>query len=182
MRWNSFGGTLVLGVAAALGLFPAWLVVGSVIGHMSALSLYFTAVAVVYAAGLAPTLRRKLALGLVAGGAGLLVLVFAHGLREVAIGAVLLVSLLRAFVLYRSRPLRSLAIELALGVGGLWLAGFLAGSGPASIALGLWGYFLVQSLFFLIGGVRERRSELDRSDPFETARTRLTALLDEEGV
>ena len=58
------------------------------------------------------------------------------------------------------------------------LARFLAAGGAASLALGLWGYLLVQSLFFLAGGVTVRLGSDARVDPFERARADLLALLD----
>jgi hypothetical protein len=91
-----------------------------------------------------------------------------------AVASAGLIACGRSGILYRSRPLRALVLESLLAAGGLVFAGQLAG---ASLALAAWGYFLVQSLFFLVGGI-EARPDPGPADPFERARAELLALLD----
>jgi hypothetical protein len=64
----------------------------------------------------------------------------------------------------------------------------LAGGGPLRASLGtrsalgmllpIWGFFLVQSFFFLVGGVDVRRAASVHPDPFEAARARAMEILE----
>ena len=176
MRWDSFGRTLAFGAVAALGLPAAWVLAGPLLGKSFVVTSYLAGAAVVYAAGLAPPWRRSLPVALLFALLATPLLFAADTLFEVGLLLALLVALSRYALLRRWRPVRGIAIEACLTLGGLALAGLLAGPGPAGIALGIWGYFLVQSLFFLIGPARphEHRAE---PDPFDEARKRLVALL-----
>jgi len=182
MRWNHFGGSLVFSALAAACLPAAWLLLGPVMGRFDAIALTVVATSSLYLVGIAPSLRRGIPVALAAGGVGLVVLCFAHSLREVAIASAVIVAVARSGVLYRARPLRALALELGLTMGGLGLAGFLAGRGPLELALALWGYLLVQSCFFLVAGVHERAPVTGPDDPFDRARIRLLSLLEEDPV
>jgi len=179
MRWNSFTGTLVFGAVCAALLPAAWLLLGPLMGRGDAAALYLAAAGTLYAAGLAPTLRRSLLVGCLMGGLSLGLLCLARDLVEVAVGMALLLSGFRCFSLHQSGGLRTIAVEAVLGLGGLALAGILAGPGPVGIALAIWGYFLVQAVFFLVGGLRLRSLHPSSEDPFEGARSRLLALLEE---
>jgi hypothetical protein len=150
-------------------------------GRGDAAVLYLAAAGTVYAAGLAPTLRRALLVGILMGGLSLLLLAVARDLAEVAVGIAFLVSGFRCFSLHQGAGVRTLVVEAVLGLGGLAFAGLLAGSGrgPVGIALAIWGYFLVQALFFLVGGLRVRSLGEGEGDPFDAARSRLLALLEE---
>jgi hypothetical protein len=98
----------------------------------------------------------------------------------IALGAVL--GCMRSALLYRARPARTAAIELVLLCGGLLFARFLAGPSTLSIALALWAFFLVQSLYFLIGPPKERARDTMRIDPFDEAHRRAIALLECGGL
>lgn len=180
MRWNHFTGTLVFGALAAALLPAVWLVAGPILGVQPALSLYVVFASALYAAGLAPTRRRALAVGLCAALGGGLVLLAARSLAEVAIGAALVVAVSRSAFLFRARPMRALVLELALSLGGLLVARFLASPGLIGTSLAVWGYFLVQSGFFLVAGVAERERASGEEDPFDRAHSRLLSLLEEE--
>jgi hypothetical protein len=104
------------------------------------------------------------------------VLALPLGVPGTAVAAAAIVAGIRSGLLYRARPLRAWAAEAGLGVGGLGLAQLLSGGSLVSISLAVWGYFLVQSVFFLIGGVTARRPE-GPIDPFDRARAQLLALL-----
>ena len=73
---------------------------------------------------------------------------------------------------------RALVIETCLLAGGLALARFLAGPDTAQVAFAIWGFFLVQSFFFLLGGVAERAESTAGLDSFEVARARALALME----
>jgi hypothetical protein len=69
------------------------------------------------------------------------------------------------------RPLaKMLATELIISLGGSSLVAYFAPHSPATWAMGLWMFFLVQSLYFMV--VRDTvDKEIDVSlDPFEEAR------------
>jgi hypothetical protein len=74
-------------------------------------------------------------------------------------------------------PRRAGAGELALLLGGLLFARFLAGPSLLSAALALWGFLLMQSFFFLVAGGRSQATARD-GDPFEQAHRRALALLE----
>ena len=109
----------------------------------------------------------------------LLVLVLAHSVSELALGLALVVALVRGVGARRDRPLRALVVEIALGAGGLCLARWLAVPGVLGVAASFWGYALVQSLYFLVPGGSGQRVANEDGDPFERARARLSALLEE---
>lgn len=178
MRWNSFARSLVFAAAAALGLAAAVTLLAPVFGPRAVLLAYIAAAAALYGAGLAPSLRASLRAGAVGAGLAFGLWLLPLGLQGTAMGAAAIVSIVRSGVVHRMRPLRAALAEVALGGGGLALAALLADGGLASLALGVWGFFLVQSLYFLIGGVGTRGDESQAVDPFERARARLLALLD----
>lgn len=183
-RWNNFTGTLVFGAVAAVVSPAVWLLAGPLLGVQAALALYWIACAAVYLAGLATTWRRGLAFALpaatLAGVAWIVSPTLAGGgtLLAAALISALLVSLGRA-TLFAARSARGVSIEVGLVVGGLWLASWLATPGPMGAAVAIWGFFLVQSGFFLVGPPRESQESGTEPDPFERARARMLALLDE---
>ncbi|MGH0033196.1 MAG: hypothetical protein ACQGVC_25675 [Myxococcota bacterium] len=174
--WNGFGRALVFGAVAAAALLLAGPLLAGIFGAVGALRVFAVGVAVAYLAGLGPDWRR----GFVAAGAaaalGALLLLLPFGIAWTAAGAAAIVAVCRSGLLYRARPLRAWSVEAVLLVAGLALAAFLAAGSWASLALATWGYFLVQSAFFLAGGVRARR-EPAPGDPFERAAKELAALL-----
>jgi len=173
----SFSRSLLFAAIAGTGL-PLFLgVLGPLLGHTFALQLYLVGSAVAYGVSMAPSLRSSLATGLVAGGLGLLLLALPLRLPSVALGSALILALCRSGLLHRASGLRGIALEGLLQGTGLLLAAFLAGRDPISLAVATWGYLLVQSLYWLVGGIRLRTPE-PKGDPFEEARLRLLALLD----
>jgi hypothetical protein len=103
-------------------------------------------------------------------------------LGELALGLAVMLALARSAFLYRIPLARAVVIEAALVVGGLLFARFLAGASILSVMLALWGFLLVQSVFFLVGAVRARESESTCRDPFEAAYGRAVALLNLEDL
>jgi len=178
MRWDGFARTLAFAAAAAAG-WPAFLLVADpLLGTRIALSLYLVGAAVLYVAGLAPRRAQGACAGAAAAALGVGFLVFAPSAPFAALGAALGLGIGRSGLLYRARPARALAGEVALLGGGLLIARFLGGGrGPLDVALAIWGFGLVQSLFFLFGGVSPRGDEAGSIDPFEVARRRLEELL-----
>jgi hypothetical protein len=178
MRWNGLGRSLLFAAVAA-GAFPVFaLVANPVLGRASALSLYLLGVAALYVAGLTPRRSRGIAATGIAAALGAGVFLLAPSIGTIAAGAALIVGLCRSGVLYRSRRARALLTETCLLAGGLGLARFLAGPDTLQVAFAIWGFFLVQSFFFLLGGVAERAEVPLGLDPFEVARARAMALME----
>lgn len=182
MYWNTFGRSALFAAAAAMAYVPWMMAAPVIVGTRGALTLYLIAVTATYLAGLAPTLRRRLGVSVAAAAAGTAVALVAGSLPELVIGlAVVLATGRSAFVLRRSFA-RAVTIEAVLGLAALVFARFLGGVSPLSMAIAIWGYFLVQSFYFLIGGARVRSAFDVHPDPFEAAHARALALLDGEGV
>jgi len=175
--------SLAFAAGAALALPAVQLALAPGLGAQRTLALQLLATAVLYVAAIAPGRRQAWAGGLAAFGCGLALLWAVgtqgrHALVEIAIGCALIVSVSRSVAFYGARPARALVLEVVLTGAGLLTARFLAGPGVLAMAAALWGYLLVQSLFFLAPGVR-LRPDGEGGDPFERARARLDALLDE---
>ncbi len=179
MRWNGFVRSLVFAAVTALAYVPYSALISPWLGAKLALSSYLILAVSVYVTGLASTLRRGLGAALVAAPLGLGLLLISGSPQLCAVGAVFILGLCRSGVLYRSRFGRALVLESVLGFGGLLLADFLWVGSFFPVSMALWGFFLVQSAFFLIGGVSERRDVIDDMDPFDQACTRALALLEE---
>ena len=178
MRWNTFGRSAGFAAAAGCGVMPLLLVTAPLLGVRGALSLYLAGVAAAYVTAIAPSLRRGLGAGLFVGLLGVGLAAAAHALPELAVGLGVLLALARSGFLYRAQPGRALAVEIALVGGGLLFARFLAGTSLLSVMLALWGFLLVQSVFFLVGGVRTREAGAAHKDPFDAACERANAMLD----
>lgn len=179
MRGNTLFGSLGFGAVCALGSIPWLMVTTPLFGRPWALALYCLAAAVLYLVIIAPSAARSLAMGGLAGVLALVVGLLAPWPPEAILGAVLIVAVVRSGFLYRSRPARALLLEGSLAIGGLVTAYALAGSTLLGTALAIWSFFLVQSLFFLTGGVRERDANELQIDPFEQARRKALALMEE---
>jgi len=180
MRWNSFGRSLAF-AALAGAAWPAFaLAAAPLIGTHAALSLYLVASAAIYVAGLAPRRVHGLGAAIVAAALGAVFVAVARDPGVVALGAAIGVGVCRSGLLYRARGGRALAAEACLLGAGLLLARYLATPGVLGVALALWGFFLVQSGFFLIGGVSKRNGDVRGIDRFDSARRRALALLEEE--
>jgi hypothetical protein len=179
MKWNSFARSLAF-AALAGAAWPAFaLATGPLIGTRAALSLYLVASAAIYVAGLTPRRVHGVGAAILAAMLGAVFAAVARDPGVVALGAAIAVGVCRSGLLYRARVARALVTEATLLGGGLLLARFLAAPGSLGVALALWGFFLVQSGFFLIGGVAERPGETRGLDRFETAHRRALALLEE---
>ncbi len=171
-----FARTLVFGAAAAAGLPIAVLGLGALLGTHAALGLTLVLATAGYLVVLTPGARSKLALGFGAGVMGLVAWSATDSVRELLLVLTLGVSLVRSGVLYRRRPLRAVVIEGIVLLGSLATARFLATPGLLGTAIALWGWFVVQSFYFLLGGLTLRRPQPE-GDPFEAARQRLEELL-----
>jgi hypothetical protein len=172
-RWNSFTGTLLYGALAASSVLAT-----SFLPLSGMLGLHLVLIAGLYVVGVAPSAAASAR-------AVVPTLVLAAGVwlasdhaGEAALGAALLVGVGRSVLVYRAPALRGLAVEAALIGAGLGLARALVGPGVGSLAWAIWGFFLVQSLYFWIPGIVERGIGEPETEPFERARRRLQRALD----
>ncbi len=171
--------TLAFGVVAALGSIPWTMVFGHFFGLSWATAGYCLAAMTLYVVTIAPGWPRGVATGAATGAAAAAVAVLATTPAEAILGAALILAIARSGFLYRGKPARTILLETAVTGGGLLFARFLAGPTLLSAGFAIWAFFLIQSLFFLAGGVREREVDEPRIDPFERARKRALALMEE---
>jgi len=106
-----------------------------------------------------------------------MVLSLSPGLVELAVALTLVVSVARSGFLLRQSPGRALVYETVCGAASLGLAWALYQPTVFGAALSLWGWFLVQSCFYLLVEVFPRRPRAGEGDAFEVARARLLELL-----
>ena len=91
-------------------------------------------------------------------------------------------SWIRSGICFKRPFPRMLATELAISLGGGALVAYFAPYSPATWAMGVWMFFLIQSLYFMV--VRDVGDEtVDVSlDPFEEARRRAEEILSTESL
>jgi len=170
---RGFLGTIVFGAAVAL----CWLACERLLGARAGLAVTGVAAAALYAACLGTGLRERWRAGALAGGLSALAWLLAPSATFAAAGAGLAIAVARSSVVGARGAARSLAVEIALGLASLACVRALAGPTSESIALAFWGFFLVQSAFFLVGGIERRRRQPAR-DPFEVAHREVLRLLE----
>jgi len=166
---------LLLAAATALGWPPWALCVAPLIGYSAASRLYLAAVTTLWTVATTPSRQRRLPLAVLAGTAALAVAILARGAGELAVGLAAVVGLAR--VTPQRGEARALMAEILLLGGGLLFARFLAAPSLLSLSLALWGFLLVQSLYFLAGAT-QRGIPASHTDPFEEAHRRAMALIE----
>ncbi len=184
--WNGFGRSLLFAFlcagASVFYLGAAQIFLGWRLAFASALLL----AAVAYLLGVA----RRPTSGIAAAGAtglcGLGLLLLGATGSELAVALAALIGLFRSGLLYSDRGdgasgfARRFALEAGLLGAGLALGAYLLHGSLFPEAAALWGFFLVQSAFFLFAPAaagRSRESEPREIDPFERACRRARALL-----
>jgi len=180
-RWDSFGRSLVFAALAAAGLPAAVTFAGTVFGSEEAARLYLIGAASIYAIGLCGDRSRRVAAFVASAFAGMILASLPLDLRATAIGAAGIVAFTRGVLLPESRSLRAFACEAVLAAAGLAAAAWFARGGLLALCLACWGYFLVQSGYFLFG-VNARNGGAPPRDPFDRARARLLRLLEDDRI
>jgi len=182
--WVGFARSLVFALLCGAASVP-WLVIARpLLGDRLALALYATAAATIYVLGISS--RRSVGIGaalalLVCAGS-LLLLSTSFTPYVIALAGV--TASLRSALLWpgpkqsASGLLGHWAREIALTAAGLWLAARLI-EGPSAFAdsLAIWGFFMVQSGFWLLHP-RAIASSTTSNDPFEVTSRHLRAVLD----
>jgi hypothetical protein len=179
MRRNTLSGSLAFAAVAALAAIPWTMVMVPVLWPTTAVGLYAVAALVLYLLWIAPSVSRGLLIAALAGVGAAVAGVLAPGLSEALLAAAAILAVARSGFLYRARPARAAVLEGLLIAGGLLFARVLAAPTSLGVGLGIWGFFLVQSLFFLAGGADRRRAEEPGVDPFDKARRRALELLED---
>lgn len=183
IRWNTFPRGLGFALVAAGAAAPWWLAARPILGGSGALAAYVVGVVAAYLAGLARERGRAAMTAAIALGVGVVLVALARSLTELVLGEAVLLAVARSGFLYRMPAARAAVVELVITGGGLLFARFLSGGSAVSLVLVPWGFFLVQSLYFLVGGVapRDPRSRV-HPDPFEDAHARALALLERSAI
>ena len=169
MLWGSFGRSLLFAACAALAYPAYWVTWRVAVGGEAPPEFFAAACLGVYAAGVAPRPSAAVRAGFAALCAGLLISVFPLETETRLVGMALLLGVFRSAVLYQRRLARAVFVEAVLLGSGALLAAFVGGPGPLGTAAGVWGFFLMQSLYFLVPGVHPRESRPKGEDPFERA-------------
>lgn len=182
IRWNDFGSSLLFGAVAAAGFVPFAILAAPLLGRSGSLVAYALASAAVYLAGIGASRRQGLAAALLVAGAGAAAALLAPDPRDALLATGMIFGLCRSGLLYRSRFARALLLEGALVGAGLGVAGQLLDASTFSAVLAVWAFFLVQSVFFLIGGVEARCEDPGELDPFDAAHARVLEILEQGGA
>src|SRR5262249_36214554 len=180
MHWNSFGRSAGFAAVAALAWIP-WLVLTvPIVGPPAARMVYLIVVTSAYVWGLDGPIPRRVGAALLTGAAGAAPAVAPRdpAVLCLVLGAAL--AVVRSVFLYPAVPARGVLTETALGGGGLLFACLLGPRSAFGAALPIWGFFLVQSCFFLFAGARAVRSRSDHPDPFEAAYAHAMEMLEPE--
>ena len=179
---SNFTKTLAFGAAAAISLPLTVLALAPWIGSQHAFAFHAVAATGGYLAILSVGGRRQLRLGSAAAVLGLVGLgALVWGLSDSPANLVLLlgleVALVRSGLLFRRRLARTWVIETFVGLGAAATAAFLFTPGLLGSALAIWGWFVVQSFYFPLGGL-SRRTKPARGDPFDEASRSLEEILE----
>lgn len=179
MHGKAFVRGLAFGAAGALATAPALMMLQPIVGGRAALGVWSALLAAGYLGATAPDRRRGLRVALAALALGLAVVWLASPASSVMASGVL-VATFRSGFLYRGRPARSVVLEAGLLIVGLSLAEiFAARGGLFGLGFGVWVFFLVASLYFLVGGTRPRPKAASVEDAFERATRNATRLMEE---
>ncbi len=169
MRFGNLAGNLMFAAIAGLATVAYSLIAPPLFGFGTAWLWWCLFLTVSYLVAIAPSLGRGLRIGMLSGVIGVAICLLAPGNAAALLGVTMVLGLMRSGFLFPRRLARAVSVELGLaGVAGL-LAGSLASPSSLSLGIAVWGFFLVQSLFFVIGGLEVRRFSLTE-DPFEKAR------------
>lgn len=179
MRVEGFVSSAVFGAFLAIALVFVETVFARFLGSSDVLVLYLAACVVAYASLIARDPRSTLRNAALGAFLSIGVLVMADGIEGIAIGLAVVIGVVRSGLDAETRTGRALCFEGVLGCAALIFASALSWPGWLGSAAALWGFSLVQSLYFLVPVSRRRASRDALGDPFERARERLLGLLDE---
>jgi hypothetical protein len=85
---------------------------------------------------------------------------------------------IRSGICFRSPFARTLSVELLVSIGGGALVAYFGPHSTFTWAMGIWLFFLVQSLYFvLIGDIESKEGSIHVADPFEEAKNQAERIL-----
>jgi MFS family permease len=177
MRADKFTASLVFAAVAGLAAIAYVLVVLPVLGSSLGLAVGSVLGAAAYIFAVSPSLGRGLRYGSLTLGAGVALMLIAPPTVVLFCSAMLL-GLIRSGVAYRASVGRALLIESVLFIVAVGTVELLAGTSVVSYGLAVWGFFLVESAFFLFAGSTPREPT-PTEDPFERARREASRLIEE---
>ena len=182
MRWNDFGRSLLFGAVAAAAFVPFAILCAPTLGSRGAVVAFAILSASAHLAGIGASRRQGLFAGVLVGVIGTAAALFAPDPRDAVLATAMAFGLCRSGLLYRSRFARAVVLEGALLGTGLALAGHLIGASTFSAVLAVWAFYLVQSVFFLVGGIEARPEDAGELDPFDAAHARAEEILEQAGA
>jgi hypothetical protein len=147
-------------------------------GVGDALAAYALLTSVIYVGGVSAGPRRGWIAALAAGVLSLAVWMLPTTPGESILAAAGILALTRSGLACPGRGARVWATEAVLGTLGLGFAATLAGSNLLWLGLAIWTFYLVQSVFFLIGGARAGAEHEEEADPFDVAHARAVSLIE----
>ena len=184
MRVNDVGSSLGFGGLVAIGLFCLERLLGPWPVSASVEAAYLAGCLVVYCGLLGSTRRHMMRNALVGLFGAAIVVMISDGMGGIFVGFTCVLGFVRSGLEFRRGPLRGLILESVIGGAGLVFAAWLAMPGGLGDSIALWGFMLVEGLYFLIGeapskeGLRRGRGGSCGRDPFERADRELSGLLD----
>jgi hypothetical protein len=162
-------GLLFVPVSTTLNLFFPWLV-----AFRLTLWLFLAAYSLV--------LSRWAGASLLACGFPLAILLassfWLRSVHDFLLLLVLVLGWVRSGVCFRKSPWKAVGAEVLVGMGGAALVGSFAPHSGVAWALGVWMFFLLQSLYFVLTGDLGDTEESEVAlDPFEKARRQAEGIL-----
>jgi len=88
-----------------------------------------------------------------------------------------ILSWIRSGICFRRPLAKTLGIELLVSIGGGALVAYFAPHSTLTWAMGIWLFFLVQSLYFVLIGDVGSEEDSVRMDPFEEAKSQAERIL-----
>ena len=170
--------TIGLGLFLGISFIPLSMILGTVSPWPQTFRLIVWGYVAIYAVFLARWGR-----GTVAGVLFPLVLLFALTFWRIPrvdflLLALLVLSWIRSGICFKRPLLRMVAAELLICLGGGALVAFLAPYSTLTWAMGIWLFFLIQSLYFVFfERTAEKAEEMIAADPFEQARKQAERIL-----
>jgi len=150
MRIEGFESGVLYAFVIAVGVVPYWSIANRLVGGGPAFGSYLLLAAVMYVSFLSPSVNVGARIGVLMGFMSVPVAVLATSPLEMAIGAALVVGFGRWQLMRWGPHLARLSLEVALGTIAISMVPLFIREGSATqLALALWGFFLMQSVFFL---------------------------------
>lgn len=172
--------TVLLGLVCGISFVPATMLFACMVSWSTAFCLTIWVYLVIYGAFLARWAGKSFASSIFP-----LLIPFpfiAWGNPEMSfmMMSLIILSWVRSGICFTGLPYRRLGVEVMLSMGGGALVAFFASDSPASWALGVWMFFLIQALYFILIGDKLTAETCEPVDPFDLARRGAERILSSE--